>query len=58
MKVYNIVENIATTGEIAHDEQFLPLPQCFQKSSAADASKCICSRVKKVPSTQINQTFL
>ena len=28
-------------GEIAQDERFLFLPQFFQKSSAADASKCV-----------------
>ena len=34
----NRVENIAAKGEIACFEQFPLLPQCFQKSSAADAS--------------------
>ena len=35
-------------GEIAHYEQFINLPQWFQKSSAAEASKSICmwERVK------------
>ena len=35
-------------GEIAHDEQFHHLPQCFQKLSAAEASESICKweRVK------------
>ena len=28
-----------TNGEIAHHEQILVLSQCFQKSSAADASE-------------------
>ena len=28
-------------GEIAHIEQFLPLSQYLQTSSAADASKCV-----------------
>ena len=28
-------------GEIAHYEQFLSLPECFQKSSAAEASESI-----------------
>ena len=28
-------------GEIAHHEQFLHLPQCFQKWSAAGASKFV-----------------
>ena len=37
MKAYplNRVENIVSNGEIANYEQFLFLPQCFQKSSAA-----------------------
>ena len=33
------VENIVRKGEIAHYEQFLLFPQCFQKLSAVDASK-------------------
>ena len=33
------VENIVGIGEIAHYEQFLLFPQCFQKLSAVDASK-------------------
>ena len=32
------VENIVAKGEIAHDEQFLLLSQCFQNSFAAEAS--------------------
>ena len=32
------VENIVAKEEIAHYEQFLLLPHCFQKSSAANAS--------------------
>ena len=35
----NTVENIEAKGEIAQKEQFLPLPKCFQKSSAAEASE-------------------
>ena len=37
-----------TKGVIARLKQFLLLSQCFQKSSAADASKCVyrCERVK------------
>ena len=37
--------------EIAHYEQFLLLPQCFQKSSGADASKVVYKweRVKCFP---------
>ena len=33
------VENIVGKGEIAHCEQFLLLPQCFQKLSVANVSK-------------------
>ena len=33
------VENIVGKGEIAHYEQFLHFPQCFQKLSIVDASK-------------------
>ena len=33
------VENIVAKRETARVEQFLLLSQCFQKSSAADASK-------------------
>ena len=35
----DLVENIVGKGEIAHYEQFLLFPQCFQKLSVADASK-------------------
>ena len=31
------VENIVAKGKIANHEQFLPLPQCFKKCSAAEA---------------------
>ena len=33
------VENIVEKEEIAHYEQFLLFPQCFQKLSVADALK-------------------
>ena len=33
------VENIVGKGEIAHDEQFLLFPHCFQKLSVVDGSK-------------------
>ena len=33
------VESIVGKGEIAHYEQFLLFPQCFQKLSIVDASK-------------------
>ena len=35
-KFSNRVENAAEKGEIAHYEQFLLFPQCFQKSFTAD----------------------
>ena len=40
MKVYlfNRVENTVAKSEIAHDDQFLILQQCFQKSFAVDVS--------------------
>ena len=37
------VENIVAKGEIAHYEQVLLLAQCFQKSSAAETSKSVCT---------------
>ena len=33
---------ILANGEIAYYEQFLLLPQCFQKSSASGASESVC----------------
>ena len=36
-QLLNEVENNVAMGEIAHYEQFLLLPQCFQKLSAAEA---------------------
>ena len=36
------MKNIVAKGEIAHYEQFLLLPQCFQKTSAAEAPETIC----------------
>ena len=43
MKVSNSEkrENNVAKGEIARFEQFLHMLQCFQESSAADASKCV-----------------
>ena len=35
------VENIMAKEEIAHCELFLLLPQCFQKSSAAEVSESV-----------------
>ena len=36
------IQNIVTKGEIAHHKQLFILAQCFQKSSAADASESVC----------------
>ena len=38
----NSIKNIVANGEIAHYEQFFHLPQCFQRSSAVDASESFC----------------
>ena len=37
MKVLSLykIENIEAKGEFAHHEQFILLPQCFQKPSAS-----------------------
>ena len=35
-KLSEKVENVVRKGEIAHDEQFLLFPQCFQKTCTAD----------------------
>ena len=48
MKVYllNKVENIVAKEEIAHDDQFLLLPKCFLKLTAAEVSEIVCKRVR------------
>ena len=38
-QLLNRIKNGVAKGEIAPHEQFQLLPQCFQKTSAADASK-------------------
>ena len=38
-KLSKWVENTVGKGEIAHDEQFLLFPQCFQKACFPGASK-------------------
>ena len=38
-KFSNRVENSVGKGEIAHYDQFLILPQCFQKTYIADTYK-------------------
>ena len=49
-QLLNKVENILAKGKIAHHEKFLLLTQCFQKSSAAEASESVSvgKWVKKV----------
>ena len=58
MKDYllNAVENVVAKGEIACFDQFFLLLQCFQESSAADVSKCVC-RWERVNSN-IDKTLL
>ena len=51
-KLINKVENIVAKEEIGHHEQFHLWPQCFKKSSAAIASKCVC-KWKRVKGVQI-----
>ena len=50
-KLSKWIENTAGKGEIAHDEQFLLFPQCFQKSCTADTYKpgLVWERVNPVP---------
>ena len=40
-KFSKLVENTVGKGEIAHYEQFLLFPQCFQKACFPGASKCV-----------------
>ena len=49
-KSFKRLENIVTNGDIARLEQFLLLPRCFQKSSAAEASENVYmwERVKTI----------
>ena len=39
VELSDLIENIVGKEEIAHYEQFLLFPQCFQKPSVVDASK-------------------
>ena len=41
------VENIVGKGKIAHFEQFLLFPQCFQKLSIVDASELVSMGLSK-----------
>ena len=51
------VENIVVKGEIARFGQFFLLSQCYQKSSAAEASESIYmwERVKKLLCLQADE---
>ena len=54
------VETIVTKGEIAHDEQFFLLSQCFQKLSAAEAfeSVCMCTGKGLMSETKLNFYYI
>ena len=41
VQLSDLVENIVEKEEIACYEQFLFFPQCFQKLSVVDVSKCM-----------------
>ena len=41
VSLVNRVENIVAKGETAKNEQFLLFLQCFEKSSAAEASESV-----------------
>ena len=41
IKFSKLLENTAGKGEIAHYEQILPYPQCFQKACFPGASKVV-----------------
>ena len=47
-QLLNKVDNIVAKGETDNFEQFILLPQCFQKSSALEVhiSVCMWERVK------------
>ena len=48
VQLINRVENTVANVEIAHYEQFLLLPQCFQTSSAAEVPEGVCLWERKV----------
>ena len=53
------MENNVAKGEIAHYKQFLLLPQCFQKLSAARASESACMwEMDKVKCLYCNQCII
>ena len=41
IQLFDLVENIVGKEEIACYKQFLLFPQCFQKLSVVDVSKCV-----------------
>ena len=43
------VENVVAKGEIVRFEQCFLSPECFQKSSAAEASESVCMRERFNP---------
>ena len=51
------VENIVGKGEIAHYEQFLLFPHCFQKLSVVDASKRVSMELRVIIFAVIEHTF-
>ena len=55
IKLLKRFENIVANGEIAHYEQFLHLPHSFQKSTAADTTKCMTylTRMERVAKGEI-----
>ena len=62
MKILSLQKdkNIVAIGEIARFEQFLLLPQCFQKTSTAEASESVnmWERVKVNYDEKDNDEFL
>ena len=52
-QLLNKVEKFVAKGIITHHEQFLLVPQCFKKLSAAETleSFCMCEWVKHVSRT-------
>ena len=54
VKLLNGVKNIMTKGEVLKYEEFSHLPQCFQKSSAAEMLKSICM-LKRVNNFLLNK---
>ena len=47
LQLLNQVLNIVAKGEIASEDQYLLLPQCFQNVSAENVSKCVDLHIGK-----------